>query len=121
MPQDRRRAVEWKVRDHAERLRWERNTRGVAEDDVHALPAAPQMFHPAQIELDRDHTSARGHERTRQPAAARAEIEDEIALADTGVAHELGRQGPGAKEMLATCAARPARTSRAPLGHGPSP
>jgi hypothetical protein len=79
------------------------------------------MRSPARIELHGEHTTSRPRQLGRQPAAARAEIQNEVARADSGVANQLRRKRPRAKEMLTTCAIRPARSSRAPLGHGPSP
>jgi hypothetical protein len=121
VPQDGCRPVERKVRHHTEGLARERNGGRIPAHDLHPIPAPPQMLCPARIELDREDTCPRTRELGRQPAAARTEVEDEIPRDHAGVADKLCRECPGTKEMLATCAARPARTSCARLGHGPSP
>ena len=79
------------------------------------------MFGPARVELDRDHAPGAACQLGGQTAAAGAEIEHEVVRTDTSVAGELRGKRLRAKEMLTTWAARPARISRAPLGHEPSP
>jgi len=121
MAQDRGRAVERQVRHHAKRLARKRNAGRIALNDLHPAAAAAEARNQVRIELDRDDTRPHPHQLHGQPAAARPEIEDKVVRADTGVADDLRRERLRAEEMLATCAARPARTSCARLGHGPSP
>jgi hypothetical protein len=119
--QDRGRAVERDIRHHTERLARKRNAGRIAVNDLHPAPAATESRNQLRIELDRDNTRAQPHQLRGQPPAARPEIEDEIAPTDAGVADELRRERLRPQEMLTTCAARPARSSCARLGHGPSP
>ena len=79
------------------------------------------MLGPARVELDRDHAPGAPCQLGGQTAAAGAEIEHEVVRTNTSVADDLRGERLRAKEVLTTCAVRPARTSRAPLGHGPSP
>src|SRR5207302_6220956 len=107
------------VGDDAEGLGRQRNGRRVSLDDLDVRPASAEPLRPAGVELDRDDAPGPSRERLRQAAAAGAEIEDEVAAPEVGVAHELRRERVGAKEVLATGGASP-RLSRA-AGDGRSP
>jgi hypothetical protein len=121
MPQDRRAAVERKVRNDAERLARKRDGGRIRLHNVDVRPSTAKVFYPERVELDRDHVVCSTGELAGKSTATRAEIEHKIVGADSGVANNVRGQRSRAKEMLATRVARRTRIARASLGHGPSP
>jgi hypothetical protein len=121
MPQDRVRTVKGQVRDDPELPTRKPHNGRVGLDDVDIRPAPAEVLHPPRIELDGEDSPGDGRKLTGQTAASGAKVDDEVAGPDASVANELRGEGLRAKEVLAMRAARPTRTSRASLGHGPSP
>ena len=86
-PQDCGRTVERQVRHDLERIPGQRNTEGVAFDDV--PKAAAQAGGQLRVDLDRDGAGARTHQRAGQCTAPGTEIEDEVVAPDSGSANYL--------------------------------
>jgi hypothetical protein len=118
--QDLVRAGKRQVGHHAEGLAGELDFTRVGLDRFDVRPAAAQPRGQARIELDGDDAPGCSRKLGGQPAGAGAEVDDQVVPGKARVADELGRDRP-AEEVLTRSAPRPARSSRAPLGHGPSP
>ena len=121
MAEDVGRAIKGKTCNDTEGLGGKLDRCSVAVDDLDVRPSTAKSVCPPRIELDGEDAVGCARELRGQPAAACAEIEHELVRPHAGFAHEIRGKSLRAEEVLATRAARPTRTSRASLGHEPSP
>jgi hypothetical protein len=92
VPQDGRSAVEWEIRQYAERLARKFHPCGVPLDDVDIGPATAKAVCQSRIKLDRNDAAGCTSELRGQAATPRPEIENELIGANRSVAHKLRRE-----------------------------
>lgn len=100
--QDRGAYGEGEVRDYRERLARQRHEHRIALDDRDArIAAEPRLELPQRnrVELDRLHSSPCVGKRTRQRAAAGAQVEHELRGQDPSVPDELVGEGATTKSV----------------------
>jgi len=119
-PQRLIRKVEREVRDDSERLARKRLQQQVALDDLNVAESPAQGSRGVRIEFDRDDARVAPDERRREHPAARAQVQDELAGADTGVLDD--RVGDRCASEEVSCVSRPVdpRSARS-YGHGRTP
>lgn len=71
----------------------------------HVAEALTQAADEGGVDLDRPHAPAAAGQLGGQRAGAGADVQDEVVLADAGVADDLGREARRAEEVL--CVATP--------------
>src|SRR5205085_2278957 len=87
-------------------------------EDIDVRPAPSEPRCEARVELDGDDAPCDPCDLGRQPAGARADVDDELITTDSGAADDLGGKAR-AEKMLATRWSRP-RATRGATCHGAS-
>ena len=102
------RATERQVRDDAEGLARQLDNGCIRFHDRHVVPATAESRGEPRIELSpRRPGVLYARELSCEPPRSCPEVDDDVVLADAGVADELCCQGTGAEEVLATRCRQP--------------
>ena len=119
--QERRRDLERDVADDAMPLVGKRHEERISLDHVDAWVPCEAAAEPAgqpRVELDRDDPVGGVGERRRQPAGARADLDDEIGPRDAGRGDHLGSEAGASEKVLPV--SEPGAMAATSRGHGTS-
>jgi hypothetical protein len=116
--------AERNVGDDPERFGWKRYAKRVALDDLDVrvrVHLCAERGRPSRIDLDCAHARRSACQLGGQHAAARPDLDHEVARLDVRLGDEPGGERPASEEVLAVDAAMPAAPWLAAPGHGGTP